>query len=377
MTPGSPGASSSIGRGTDKPPVVSPDVPAHASANTRATIPIPDTSWRPVDRPILNDLVPIPRVWERMGAVERRLLEVTESEDEFLTDIAQHLLRAGGKRYRPLLAQVAAEFGPSDGDGSIEAGVSVELVHVGSLYHDDVIDEAESRRGEVSVNENWSNTIAILAGDFLLARASEVAAPLGKEAVTLVAQTYARLCEGQVAELRFAAGLDHGAEGYFRVIGGKTASLIRTSARLGAMTSGAAPETIEAISEWAWEMGLVFQMTDDVLDLVADEAFLGKPAGSDIGEGVYTLPVLYAAEGPNGAEIRSLLADRAPTDRAVIDRVIRLTADGGFLERVIDEAVAHMARAEQASDRIPDSSLTPVLRNLDAYILGRVDAARG
>ncbi|MGB9359467.1 MAG: polyprenyl synthetase family protein [Acidimicrobiia bacterium] len=330
-----------------------------------------------MDRPILNDLVPIPRVWDRMGAVERRLLEVTESDDEFLTDIAQHLLRAGGKRYRPLLAQVAAEFGPSNGDGPVEAGVSVELVHVGSLYHDDVIDEAESRRGEVSVNENWSNTIAILAGDFLLARASEVAAPLGEDAVALVAQTYARLCEGQVAELRFAAGLDHGADGYFRVIGGKTASLIRTSARLGAMTSGAAPETVEAISEWAWEMGLVFQMMDDVLDLVADEAFLGKPAGSDIGEGVYTLPVLYAADGPAGAEIRSLLADGAPTDRATIDRVIRLTADGGFVERVIDEAVAHMTSAEQASDRIPDSSLTPVLRNLDSYILGRVDAARG
>ena len=330
-----------------------------------------------MDRPILSDLVPVPRVWDRMVAVERRLLEVTESDDEFLTDIAQHLLRAGGKRYRPLLAQVAAEFGPSNGGGPVEAGVSVELVHVGSLYHDDVIDEAESRRGEVSVNENWSNTIAILAGDFLLARASEVAAPLGEEAVALVAQTYARLCEGQVAELRFADGLDHGADGYFRVIGGKTASLIRTSARLGAMTADATPEITEAISEWAWEMGLVFQMTDDVLDLVADEAFLGKPAGSDIGEGVYTLPVLYAADGPDGSEIRSLLADGAPTDRAVIGRVIQLTASGGFVDRVIDEAVAHMARAEEASDRIPDSSLTPVLRNLDSYILGRVEAARG
>ena len=195
--------------------------------------------------------------------------------------------------------------------------------------------------------------------------------------MALVAQTYARLCEGQVAELRFAAGLDHGADGYFRVIGGKTASLIRTSARLGAMTAEAAPDVVEAISEWAWEMGLVFQMTDDVLDLVADGAFLGKPSGSDIGEGVYTLPVLYAADGPDGAEIRSLLADGAPTDRAVIDRVIRLTADGGFVQRVNDEADAHMARAEQASDRIPESSLTPVLRNLDTDILGRVEAARG
>ena len=377
MAPGSPSASSSIGRGVGKTRVVNPDFPAHGSANTTGTIQIPKILWRPVDRPILNDLVPVPRVWDRMDAVERRLLEVTESDDEFLTDIAQHLLRAGGKRYRPLLAQVAAEFGPSDGAGPVEAGVSVELVHVGSLYHDDVIDEAESRRGKVSVNENWSNTIAILAGDFLLARASEVAAPLGEEAVALIAQTYARLCEGQIAELRFAAGLDHGAEGYFRVIGGKTASLIRASARLGALTAEASPETVDAISEWAWEMGLVFQMTDDVLDLIADEAFLGKPAGSDIGEGVYTLPVLYAADGPSGSEIRGLLSDGAPSDRAIIDRVIDLTAAGGFVDRVIDEAKAHMALAERASDRIPDSSLSPVLRNLDSYILGRVEAARG
>ena len=330
-----------------------------------------------MDRPILSDLVPVPRVWERMELVERRLLEVTESDDEFLTKIAQHLLRAGGKRYRPLLAQVAAEFGSSDGTGPVEAGVSVELVHVGSLYHDDVIDEAESRRGKVSVNENWSNTIAILAGDFLLARASEVAAPLGEEAVALIAQTYARLCEGQIAELRFANRLDHGDEGYFRVIGGKTASLIRTSARLGAMTAGADLQTIDAISDWAWEMGLVFQMTDDVLDLIADEEFLGKPAGSDIGEGVYTLPVLYAADGPHGSEIRELLSDGAPTDRAIIDRVIELTAAGGFVDQVIDEAMARMARAEQASDQIPNSPLSPVLRNLDSYILGRVEAARG
>ena len=376
MTPGSPSASSSIGRGVGKTRVVGPEGPAHDSANAWGTIRIPDSSWRPVDRPILNDLVPVPRVWDRMETVERRLLEVTESDDEFLTDIAQHVLRAGGKRYRPLLAQVAAEFGPSDGDAPVEAGVSVELVHVGSLYHDDVIDEAESRRGEVSVNENWSNTIAILAGDFLLARASEVAAPLGEDAVALIAQTYARLCEGQVAELRFAAGLDHGADGYYRVIGGKTASLIRTSARLGALTAGARPETVDAIREWAWEMGLVFQMTDDVLDLIADEAFLGKTAGSDIGEGVYTLPVLYAADGPSGSEIRGLLSGGAPTDRTVIDRVIELTASGGFVDQVIDEAMAHMALAERASDRIPDSSLSPVLRNLDSYILGRVEAAR-
>jgi heptaprenyl diphosphate synthase len=131
-----------------------------------------------------------------MRAVETRLRDATVAETDFLTEIAQHGLNAGGKRYRPLLAQVAAELGNNAGPQPIEAGVSVELVHLGSLYHDDVIDEAETRRGIPSVNDNWTNTVAILSGDFLLARASEIAAPLGEEAVALIARTYATLCEG-------------------------------------------------------------------------------------------------------------------------------------------------------------------------------------
>lgn len=329
-----------------------------------------------MDSPILQDLVPVERVWQRMSVVEQRLVEVTTSDDHFLTKIAQHGLAAGGKRYRPLLAQVAAELGEDPGLEPVEAGVAVELVHLGSLYHDDVIDEADTRRGKVSVNENWSNTIAILAGDFLLARASEVAAPLGTEAVALIARTYATLCEGQVRELQLTNDLDHGPDEYYAVIGGKTASLIRTSARLGAMTGGADSETIEAISEWAWEMGLVFQLADDVLDLVADETWLGKPAGSDIGEGTFTLPLLYAADGPDSAEIRGLLEGGAPYEQHAIDRVINLVVGGGYVERVLDEATERMRASEKAAARIPENELTPIIRNLDRYLLERVDIAR-
>ena len=311
-----------------------------------------------------------------MAAVEQRLVEATTSDDRFLTQIAQHGLAAGGKRYRPLLAQVAAELGDNGGDEPVEAGVAVELVHLGSLYHDDVIDEAETRRGEASVNYNWSNTIAILAGDFLLARASEVAAPLGTEAVALIARTYATLCEGQVLELQLDNDLNHGPDEYYRVIGGKTASLIRTSARLGAMTGGADADVVEAISDWAWEMGLVFQLADDVLDLVADEAWLGKPAGSDIGEGTFTLPLLYAADGPDGAEIRGLLDGGAPFPQDSIDRVIELVTAGGYVDRVLDEATERMRVSEKAAARIPESELTPIIRNLDRYLLQRVDVAR-
>lgn len=329
-----------------------------------------------MDKPIFQDLVPIPRVWERMEAVEARLLQASVAETDFLTEIAQHLITDGGKRYRPLVAQVAAELGQHVGDSPIEAGVAVELVHIGSLYHDDVIDEADARRGQTSVNTNWSNTVAILAGDFLLARASEVAAPLGEEAVALIARTYATLCEGQATELMHTHDLGHGPAGYYSVIGGKTASLIRTSARLGAMTGGADSDTIEAISEWAWEMGMVFQITDDVLDLIADEAFLGKPAGSDIREGTFTLPVLLAAEGPGGDEIAELIARGDPYSRETINRVIEITVDGGYIDTVIDECEDRIRTEETAADRISNNPLTNILHNLDQFLLDRVTSAR-
>lgn len=329
-----------------------------------------------MDKPIFQDLVPIPRVWERMSAVETRLREASVAETPFLTEIAQHLLTAGGKRYRPLLAQVAAELGPNTGDEPVEAGVAVELVHLGSLYHDDVIDEADARRGQASVNLNWTNTVAILAGDFLLARASETAAPLGEEAVSLIARTYAQLCEGQVSELVYAHDLSHGTQGYYTVIGGKTASLIRTSARLGAMTGGADEEAVDAISEWAWEMGMVFQITDDVLDLIANEEFLGKPAGSDVGEGTFTLPVLLASEGPDGDEISMLLGGGGPYPDETIERVIELTVAGRYIDIALDECEDRIRIAEKAAGRIQNNPLAEVLHNLDRYLLDRVVTAR-
>jgi len=329
-----------------------------------------------VDQPVFHELVPIPRVWERLGRVEERLIEVTTAETPFLTEVAQHLLLAGGKRYRPLLSQVAAELGPEPGSAPVEAGVAVELVHAGSLYHDDVIDHANTRHGVASVNFEWNNTAAILGGDFLLAKASEVAAPLGEEAVTLIARTYATLCEGQVLELQLEGNIDHGPQEYLAVIGGKTASLIRTSARLGALTAGAERDTIEAISEWAWEMGIVFQMADDVLDLIADEAFLGKPSGSDIGEGTFTLPVLYATAGPAGSEIKQILSRGLPYERVDIDRVIALVVQGGYVDQVLDEATERLRVAEKAAARIAGNPITPVLKNLDRYLLDRVEAAR-
>jgi heptaprenyl diphosphate synthase len=329
-----------------------------------------------MDAPELTDLIPIPQVWERLERVEKRLIDASRADDAFLTEIAQHGLLAGGKRFRPLLAQLTAEFGPQLDDRAVDAGAAVELIHLGSLYHDDVIDEATTRRAAVSVNANWSNTIAILAGDFLMARASELAAStLGQEAVRLLARTYAELVEGQTLELQLDHDLNHGPPEYYRVIGGKTASLIRTSARLGAMAADAAPEVVEAVSTWAWELGMVFQITDDALDLVATDGYLGKPSGSDIGEGKFTLPVLLALSGPQGARVTELLSTRPYPGDAVAE-VIDLIRSGGYVDQALEEATARTEAAQRAVATLPNSEAKDVLGRLGIYLLSRVNAAR-
>jgi len=325
----------------------------------------------------LQSLVDIPRIWEQLNRVEERLLESSTADDAYLTKIAQHLLLAGGKRFRPLLALLAAEFGDSRDHRPVEAGVAVELIHVGSLYHDDVIDEADTRRGATSVNANWANTVAILAGDFLMARASEVAAThLSQESVRLLAQTYAELVEGQTRELQLTDDLAHSLEDYQQVIGGKTASLIRTSARLGAMASDAEKPVIEALSTWAWEVGMVFQIADDALDLVADEQTIGKPAGSDIREGTFTGPVLRAVAGQEGSRLTELLGSGRPYDDATVNEVIALVRDGGHIEAALQTATARLKIADSALATLPPSDHREILEKLGAYLLDRVDAAR-
>lgn len=324
----------------------------------------------------LRTLVDLPRVWERMARLEQRLFEATTSDNAYLTEVSQHLLAAGGKRYRPLLAVLAAEFGPTQDGRPIEAGVAVELIHVGSLYHDDVIDEADTRRGAVSANTNWTNTVAILAGDFLMARASETAAThLSKEAVRILAATYAELVEGQIRELQLDFDLDHGLVDYETVISRKTASLIRTSARLGAMAADADDATIEAITSWAFEVGMVFQLADDVLDLVSTTDQIGKPAGSDIHEGKFTMPLLLAMEGSEGDRIRKLLAEDRPYRQESVDEVIDLVRAGNHIDATLAEAHRRFAVASDAASRLPDVEARGVLDGLGQYLVARIDRA--
>lgn len=325
----------------------------------------------------LQSLIRIPRIWSSLGRVEERLLEAAQANDRYLTRIAQHLLRAGGKRFRPLLALLGAEFGPSADHRPVEAGVAVELIHVGSLYHDDVIDEADIRRGAASVNANWTNTVAILAGDFLMARASEVAATyLNQESVRLLAATYAELVEGQTKEFQLQGGLSHSIGEYYEVIGGKTAALVRTSARLGAMAADAPGPIVEALSLWAWEVGMVFQIADDALDLVADEETIGKPAGSDIKEGTFTAPVLLAAHGEEGDRVRELLAQPMPYSDETVAAVIAIVRSGGYVDESLEDAARRLDVATAALTDLPDGAAARTLETLGEYLLSRVRTAR-
>lgn len=312
--------------------------------------------------------------------MEGRLLEVTNAEDPYLTKIFQHLLVAGGKRFRPLLALLAAEFGPASGIENrrpVEASVAVELIHVGSLYHDDVIDESDTRRGAPSANANWTNTVAILAGDFLLAKASEVAATyLSQEAVRLLAVTYAELVVGQSLELELVDNLNHSTSEYERVIGGKTASLIRTSARLGAMAADAEPEVVETLTEWAWELGMVFQLSDDALDLVASEESLGKPAGSDIRGGKFTLPVLAAIAAPDGQPLVDLLDRPRPYSEEVVAAAIAHLREGGWVDQAIEAAISRTERAQGLLASLPEIPARQILTDLGSYLVDRVEQAR-
>ena len=211
--------------------------------------------------------------------------------DAFLDEVTTHLIAAGGKRLRPLLALATATAGqrePTEDD--LMGGVAVELVHLASLYHDDVLDEATIRRNVESVNSRFGNLVAIVAGDYLLARSAAIAAGLGTEVAALLANTLGKLCQGQVSEVRSAFQTTRTEADYYTAIAGKTAALTATSCRIGALTGGLPGPEVEACTEYGHCFGMVFQIRDDILDVTATEGELLKPAGQDLAEGIYTLP---------------------------------------------------------------------------------------
>ena len=309
-----------------------------------------------------------------LAAVEEGLLEATKSEVPFITEAAQHLVRAGGKRFRPLLVVLASQFGDPYAPGIVPSAVVVELTHLATLYHDDVIDEADARRGIPSVNARWDNTVAILTGDFLFARASEISSDLGSDVTKLLARTIATVSDGQIREVSAAGRLDQTEEAYREIIQRKTASLIATSCRLGGMLSDAQAETIERLDDLGVAIGMAFQLSDDIMDVISSEEELRKAPGQDMREGVYTLPVLYALDdGAAGRELKELLS-QGPPDGEHLARALDIVRGDGSLAKAREAVTQEVRRARTVAGDLPDCPARDALLRIAEFLAVRCGA---
>ena len=314
-------------------------------------------------------LLSLPALEDEMSRIDAALADAVRLDDPYLSEVAGHLISAGGKRLRPMLSVLSAMAGGADvSDDVIAGGIAVELVQVGSLYHDDVIDEADTRRGAVSVNSRWGNIVAILAGDFLLAKASEIAASLGTEVAGLLAKTIGRLCSGQITELQTLFQPSRSEDAYLQSIREKTASLIGAATRIGAITAGLSRTEIDALTDFGEAFGMVFQIRDDVLDITATDEELGKPAGNDLVEGVYTLPVIRALAMPDtGQELAALLG--APLDTPERDKARDIVRASGAVGQAVDVGRVWAERAKQALAPMADRPLAASLGGLGHRLL--------
>jgi len=328
---------------------------------TAAGVPSPAELALPVTDPGLAD-----RLRSRMEVVESELFAHTRSDADYITTAARHLLAAGGKRFRPLLVLLAAEAGPRpEAPEVVTAACVVEITHLGSLYHDDVMDEAELRRGADSANSRWDNLVAILTGDLLFARSSELTATLGAEAVRIQAETFARLVEGQILETVTPGPDQDPLEHYLRVVAGKTGSLIATSARYGARFAGAPPEVEEALTAYGEIVGSAFQLSDDILDVSSEAVESGKTPGTDLREGVPTLPVLMAlaSTDPGDARLHELLGSDLTDDDRHAEALALLRA-----HPALAQARAHVVgEAERAKALLTVLPAGPVRDALEAF----------
>jgi heptaprenyl diphosphate synthase len=307
-----------------------------------------------------------------LARVELGLLEAVASDDPFVANASRYLVEAGGKRFRPLLVLMAAEFGDPDAAGVVPAGVVVELTHLATLYHDDVMDEAELRRGAQSANARWNNTIAILTGDFLFARSSKILADLGPEAVRIQARTFERLCTGQIRE---TVGPREGQDAvvhHLDVLADKTGSLIAASCWYGALMAGAEPHVVETLTAFGERIGVAFQLADDLVDITSESMQSGKTPGTDLREGIPTLAGLLALAGedPADARLRELLSRPLPDDVEHAEALALLRS-----HPAIDEARVEARRwadtARESLQGLPALPARAVLEMLCDYVVSR------
>ena len=307
-----------------------------------------------------------------MQGVEDLLREHIKGDYPLVEETSRHLVAAGGKRLRPLLTLISSHYGDPTRKEVIPAAVVCELTHLATLYHDDVMDEAPLRRGVESANNRWGNTIAILTGDYLFSKASDLLADLGPEAVRLQARTFERLVIGQIMETQGPQNGEDPLAHYLRVVGDKTGSLIATSARFGAMLSGAPRETVETLTTFGEQIGIAFQLADDVIDIASESNQSGKTPGTDLREGVPTLVTLnvMASTKPEDADLIRLLS--APIhDEVEVQQVLRALRSHTGLDQARDQLNQIAKDARTALGPLPLNSATSALFSLCQAVVDR------
>ncbi len=320
-------------------------------------------------------LLTLPGIKSALERVEEELRIAVKAEEPLLTKLSRHLIDAGGKRIRPSLAiassQILENKPVTPSQEVILGGVAVELVHQGSLYHDDVMDGAKTRRNVKSVNEEWGNHEAILGGDYLLARASEIAAGLGAEVAGLLASTIASLCEGQIREVNSAYDITRTEEAYMSSIAGKTGALLSASAKIGAIVSNYPEDAVKAVTTFGNLYGIAFQIVDDLLDVMASEKELGKPSGNDMLEGVYTLPVIRTLEGPNGEALKDLLGNPICNDKR--DEALMLVRSDEAIISTVETALGFTYEAQESLKDLPDNPTAQILKSTCTILANQVN----
>ena len=310
----------------------------------------------------------------RLDEVEAALEKAVRADSDLLAETSSYLLAAGGKRFRPVLVLLSGYFGDSADPRLIPGSVAIELVHLATLYHDDVIDEADARRGIPSVNARWDNTVAILTGDYLFARASEISTELGTDVCALLARTIATLCDGQIREVEAAGRVEQTKAAYLEIIRRKTGALIATSCRLGGILSDASSEHVDVLEEFGEALGMAFQLSDDIMDVSSSEQELGKEPGVDMKEGVYTFPVLQAlSEGEHGGELADILR-QGPPEGERLERALRIVRSPESLEPARAAVAAEVDRARQLGLRLPDGPARAALIALAEFLAARCGA---
>ena len=309
---------------------------------------------------------------EELTLVEEHLIDSIDTELPVLDKAATHLVKAGGKRLRPAFVLLAAKMFADSVARSIPMAVALELIHVATLVHDDVIDNSMLRRGQPTVKSEWGNRISLYTGNYVFARALHLVAEYGRsDIIEIMADASMRICEGEIKQMRSCYNINQSLKDYLRRIERKTALLISVSCQLGAMTSHARPSEIQALKKYGYYLGMAFQITDDILDFVADEEVLGKPVGSDIRQGVITLPAIYALNCGTDREELGRLLSSPQLCISQAEEIIDLVGASDGLDYAYELSGKYAERAMQQLDFLPDVPVKESLFEIAAFISGR------